>query len=248
MIQFFNRLPSLTKFCWILLFSNALFIGFYFSGVAVLQQLIAPTINKANFSFQQMREFGLLEMTQNVLLLSIIIILLKGAIRASLPMMKAFFSVGVAAFIFLFLEELDYGLHIYKYFTGEFSDTQYMSWHNQWNDGVENATKLKRANDVVNGLWFFVIPLLFKWAKNEKITNNFFYKLIPTVWFPLGFLIAFACSKGAHQLDELGLAVINGINGNLQGTIAEFRETSIYYLYFLYAIHLLTNLTEPKKS
>ena len=32
------------------------------------------------------------------------------------------------------------------------------------------------------------------------------------------------------------MAVINGVDGNLSGTIAEFRETSIYYLYFLYAL------------
>ena len=248
MIHFFNRLTPLTKFCWILLFGNALFIGFYFSGIPLLQQIIAPTINKPNFNFQQMREFGLLEITQNILLLSIIVILLKSAIKVPDMMIKAFFGIGVAAFVFLFLEELDYGLHIYKYFSGEFSEKQYFSWHNQWDDGVENATKLKRANDAVNGLWFFVIPLLFKWAKSEKITSIFFYKIIPTIWFPMGMLIAFICSKGAHQLDELGLAVINGINGNLQGTLAEFRETSIYYLYFLYAIHLSVNLTEQKEK
>ncbi len=248
MIDFFNRLSAQTKFIWILLIANAFFIGCYFSGVHVLQQLIAPTINKANFSFAQMREFGILEITQNILLIAIIWVLAKGFMREHKWLVKGLFGAGVAAFVFLFLEEVDYGLHIYKYFSGELSDTQSMNWHNKWDDGVERATKLKKANDAVNSLWFFLIPLALGWMKNPKIVANFFYKIVPTRWFALGFFIAFLCSKGAHQLDDMGLAIINGQNGNLENTIAEFRETSIYYLYLLYAIHLLNSVGTNKND
>ena len=155
--------------------------------------------------------------------------------------LKVFFGLGVAAFVFLFLEELDYGLHFYKFFSGDLASTPYFSWHNQWDDsGNENGTRLKRANDAINLLWFVVVPLLLNWVKNEKIKITFFYKIIPNIWFPIGFFLAFVCSKGAHQLDDMGLGIINGVNGNLNQTIAEFRETSIYYLYFLYAIQLYT--------
>lgn len=250
MIHYFDRLSSITKFFWLLVVGNAVFIGCYFSGIKTLQQLVAPTINKANFRFEQMREFGALENTQNLLLLAIIITLAYGIKFSSTLPLKSFFAVGVGAFIFLLLEELDYGLHFYKLFSGELADKQYFSWHNQWdNNGLENATKLKRANDAINALWFFVIPLFFIGVKSSKITSTFIYKIIPNIWFPLGFIVAFICSKSAHQLDELGFGMINGVNGNLNATIAEFRETSIYYLYFLYAIQLysLTN-TETHPS
>jgi hypothetical protein len=241
MIVLFNRLTPSTKFFWLLFIGNIVFVGCYFSGISMLQQLVAPTIHKANFSFNQMREFGALEMTQNIILLTVIYVLARGVKQSVTLPLKAFFSVGVAAFIFLFLEELDYGLHFYKFFSGELADTPYFSWHNQWDDsGKENATKLKRANDAINVLWFVLVPLLFNWVKNETVTTNFFYKIIPSIWFPIGFFVAFICSKGAHQLDDMGFGIINGVNGNLNQTIAEFRETSIYYLYFLYAIQLFS--------
>lgn len=251
MIDSFNRLAPSMKFFWLLLIGNTVFVGCYFSGVSALQQLVAPTIHKANFSFTQMREFGALEMTQNILLLGIIYILACGVKQSATLPLKTFFGLGVAAFIFLFLEELDYGLHFYKYFSGDLASTPYFSWHNQLDDsGDENATKLKRLNDAINVLWFVVASLLFKWLNNEKNTAPFFYKIIPSVWFPVGFFLAFIYSKGAHQLDDMGLGMINGVNGNLNQTIAEFRETSIYYLYFLYAIELYTvgkTLNQPNK-
>ena len=249
MISFFNKLSPLNKFFWILLLGNILFIAFYFSGISVLQQIIAPTINKANFSYKQMREFGLLEMTQNILLLGTIYILFKGLRDASDWFAKLFFSVGVGAFVFLFLEELDYGLHIVKFFSNELAHIEFLSWHNQWGDnGLENATKLKRFNDAINGVWFFLIPLFACLVTNKQINNHLFFKLIPSAWFALGMLVALICSKGAHQLDEMGWAIINGQNGNLYKTIAEFRETSIYYLYFLYAIQLLFAFSDTKKA
>jgi hypothetical protein len=251
MIDGFNRLAPPTKFFWLLLIGNMIFIGCYFSGISALQQFVAPTIHKANFSFTQMREFGALEMTQNILLLTIIYVLASAARQSETFFLKAFFGAGVAAFIFLFLEELDYGLHFYKFFSVELADTPYFSWHNQWDSGEnENATRLKRVNDAINVLWFVIIPLLFKWAGSEKKSTNFFFDIIPSIWFPIGFFLAFICSKGAHQLDDMGLGMIDGVQGNLNQTIAEFRETSIYYLYLIYAIQLfyLKNSQQAKEK
>jgi len=223
------------KFIWILLVGNLMLIGLYFSGLHSLQQIIAPTIDGLIFS--QWREFGLLEFIQNGLLLAINAVFLVAIIKRKPLIEKLFFAVGLAAFSFLFLEEIDYGLHYYEFFTGQSWTTGTRNWHNQWNDGVENATRLKKATDAVTALWFVLIPLLglYKPIGQRLKTLN----IVPSTWFISGFLVALMCSNLAHYLDDQGYATINGVPGNLTKTIAEFRETSIYYLYLLYAIQLI---------
>lgn len=71
---------NIIAFVWIMLGFNVVFIACYFSGISVLQQFIAPTINKANFQYEQMREFGVLEMTQNAFLMAIVYLLFKQVI------------------------------------------------------------------------------------------------------------------------------------------------------------------------
>lgn len=233
-MNIFNKKANL--FIWLLIFFNAFFIGCYFSGITFLQQLIAPTIDKANFNFQQMREFGLLEMTQNALLLGICYVLFREVIQRQNYLEKVFYAIGGSIFVFLFLEELDYGLHVYKYFTGELGDVQYFSWHNQWEDGVENATIMKRAADLIVGVWFVIIPLLLSIPILRSLKERI--AIIPSRWFIIGLIIAVVCSKIAHNLDDNSFGVINGVQGNLYKTIAEFRETSLYYLFLLYALQL----------
>ena len=175
-MNIFNKKANL--FIWLLIFFNAFFIGCYFSGITFLQQLIAPTIDKANFNFQQMREFGLMEMTQNALLLGVCYVLIREVIQRQNYLEKVFYGIGGSIFVFLFLEELDYGLHIYKYFTGELGDVQYFSWHNQWDDGVENATIMKRAADLIVGVWFVIIPLLL----SIPIPVSYTHLTLPTIY------------------------------------------------------------------
>ena len=237
-MNIFNKKANLH--IWLLIVFNVLFIGCYFSGFNFLQQLIAPTINKANFNFQQMREFGLLEMTQNALLLGICFVLFRELIQRQNILEKAFYGIGSAVFVFLFLEELDYGLHIYKYFSGELGDVPYFSWHNQWEDGVEKATTMKRVADLTVGVWFVIIPLLLSIPFLSKLKERI--AIVPTRWFIISLILAVVCSKIAHYLDDNGFGIINGVQGNLYKTIAEFRETSLYYLFFLYAIQLKQTL------
>ena len=230
-----------------LILLNALLIGLYFSGISWMQEIIAPTIDGLNFS--QWREFGLMENIQNLLLLLIIAVFTHALFTKPGMLNKAFYGLGLAVFIFLFLEEIDYGLHHIEWLTGETpAGIEQRNWHNQWNDGVENATRLKKVNDAANILWFLLLPLL---TFNQSIRRSLSrFPLIPSRWFILSVLIAVAGSKVAHYLDDNGFAVINGYHGNLHKTIAEFRETSVYYVYLLYALqcvrlkHLITPATD----
>ena len=225
------------QFVWILIAFNAFFIFCYFSGISFLQQFVAPTINKVNFNYAQMREFGSLEMMQNILLLSICFLLLCECFSRQNIIEKIFYFIGAALFVFLFLEELDYGLHIYKYLSGDLKEIHYFSWHNQWEEGVEKATKLKRLADAVTLFWFVLIPLLLLLPMLKKFKTQL--NIIPSCWFILSIILAVLLSKVAHYLDDNGFGIINGVQGNLHKTIAEFRETSMYYLYFLYAVQLV---------
>lgn len=235
----FNNQPKL--FIWYFSLFNSFFIGCYFSGVNALQQIIAPTINLENFRYEQMREFGAMEMFQNILLLAICCLFLRECLRRVTIVEKLFFGLGCAVFLFLFLEEVDYGLHIYKLLLGGLHETTFFSWHNNWNDGVENATKMKRVIDLINGVWFLIIPLVLSIAKLKFLRQKI--AIIPSRWFVVGFILAVIFSKFAHYLDDTQFGVINGVQGNLHKTIAEFRETSIYYLYFLYTIQLIKTKT-----
>lgn len=61
--------------------------------------------------------------------------------------------------------------------------------------------------------------------------------MIPTV------MLTVLLSWLAHALDDAGLAVIDGVPGNLEKNISEFRELNIYYLFLLYAAELRGRLT-----
>ena len=226
------RLSEPVLFVWILLGFNALAIGLYYSGVYGLQQIVAPTMEVLRPA--QWREFGLLEFVQHGLLLAIIWVLVKSALANRSVVERVLLAGATAAFVFLFLEEIDYGLHFYELATGKYAAVSARNWHNQWGGELENATVLKRLNDAVIILWFILLPLLTRVPRLGAWLRRF--PLVPSLWFTLGFFLSLVCSKFAHYLDDQGLAVINGVDGNLSGTIAEFRETSTYYLYFLYAL------------
>lgn len=214
---------------------NAALIFLYFSGSPTLQQIAAPSIEGLIPS--QGSEFGLIETLQNILLLGVIIVLIVGAIKSSFILDRFLYVLALAVFTFLFLEEVDYGLHYYEFLTGGTTGVETRNWHNQWNEGLENATRLKRLSDAVNAIWFVLIPLLARWKPIGNAVSRI--NIVPTIWFAAGFVLALVLSKFAHYLDDQGYSVINGVPGNIDGKIAEFRETSIYYLYLLYALQLI---------
>jgi hypothetical protein len=216
---------------------NAVLIGLYFSGVHWMQQIVAPTIEGLKYS--QWREFGLMEMIQNALLLSVILLFIHALFTKEGFLNKLFYATGAAVFVFLFLEEIDYGLHYYEYLSGELLDTELQrNWHNQWDeDGIEYATHLKRLNDLVNLLWFVLVPCLVLIPQVKRVLARVL--ILPSSWFIATAVITVLFSQLAHYLDDNGYAIIDGRNGNLYRTIAEFRETSLYYMYFIYARQLV---------
>jgi len=59
--------------------------------------------------------------------------------------------------------------------------------------------------------------------------------LVPSKWVLAAVAVTIVVSWLAHVLDDAGLGIINGVQGNLHLNISEFRELNIYYLFLVYA-------------
>ncbi len=225
-------------FAYVLIFINALLMSLYFSGNAFLQSLIVPSI--VSLDVNSWREFGLLEMLQNVFLLGLIAILIYGVIKQKKAIDKGLYILAITLFSFLFLEEIDYGLHYYELITGETIEPgQHRNWHNQeGEDGHQNTRKIKRISDILMVLTFFLLPLLSLIKQiGEKLKS---FNFVPVIYFSLSVVLALVLSKTAHYFNNNGFGIIDGVQGKLDNNISEFRETSIYYVYVLYALQLVS--------
>lgn len=223
---------------------NLLFVGLYFSGNEFSQHLISPTIE--DLPFRSWREFGLLEQLQNLLILIVVVLFIRAAFQNVPPPGKVFFATGAATFLFLFLEEIDYGLHFYSYLTGNCSETINYNWHNLKTLGKrQNGTYLKKISDLAMIIWFILFPLLGKRVPFPPVLKT----VLPSPWFILTLLIAACTSTLAHYLDGLEWDIINGVQGSLFGNISEFREINTYYICLLYARQLTkSNFRPPLRS
>ncbi len=234
MINSLTKTKNIYLFIAIPALLNLLLMGFYFSGVDFLQQIVSP-----NNGFLT-RESGLLEQLQNICLLSIIAIFSYCFINRIEIIEKVFFFLLSIVFVFLFLEEIDYGISLYEFLTNKNFEGEVRNWHNESDYGdKQNVTHFKKLIDVANALWFIVLPLVV-----TKINVPFIKSLAPHRFFIIGFLMTLAYSNVAHFLDDAGFSVIDGVRGSLTSNISEFRECNNYYLYLLYSMQLIkTNLT-----
>ena len=231
--------PVLTRRRGIVLFLlipaciNLLLIGLYFSGDQMAQYLVAPRIEWLNK--RSWREFGVLEQLQNLFLLAIILLFLLQVLRREPVLERMFFFAGSLLMTFLFLEEVDYGLHFYEYSLGYSIDAEQVSrnFHNNEDLGFSLTDLLKRTTDSVMFVWFILVPLL-----SAKIRLGPLQSIVPSRWFVPGFCVILGFSELAHYLDDGNLDMIDGLKGALVDNISEFRETSNYYFYLLYALQL----------
>lgn len=223
---------EITLFILIPLVMNALSLGLYYSGVESLQQIVAPRIS--GVLPMSYREFGLVEQLQNIFLLAIIILFMIAIIRRTGVFWKSIFLSGLLVMLFLLLEEIDYGLHFYHYFTDRQYEIARLNWHNQHTfTDHENGRYLRKISDFVSIILFIILPLL-----SLKINFKCLQPLIPSLWFIPALIVSFLCSSLGHFLEDSGMGIINGSMGFMEGNVSEFRETTSYYIFLLYAIQL----------
>jgi hypothetical protein len=218
---------NLVKFLLLPLVINLALLVMYFSGNYWAQQVIAPTVNWLPENSQ--REFGLIEILQLLLLLKLVLIFIGYLITSQQWQIRAVCLVVIGGFSFILLEEIDYGIHFYEIATHSDSGLEVRNWHNL---GTGQGNRIfKSILDLVIFLWFFLLPLITPSMRAKPFSN-----FVPSRWFSVAVLIGFCVSRLAHQLEDLGFDVINGVHGNLHKNISEFRELNTYYLLALYAL------------
>jgi hypothetical protein len=216
-------------------------MGMYFSGNSFLQSMIAPMMETVpRFSA---REFGLLEMLQNVLLIGVCIYSIRCFMAADGLLLKSFALFLIVIGVFSFLEEIDYGAHFVEYFTGQYGSLNPETWDRNWHNrtgpgGVQNVSYMKFATNIMVFAGFVLGPLLLGKSKNRLIRL-----LTPSRWMISTVVLILLLSVLAHWLDDSGYAFISGTDGNLEKNISEFKELNMYYLFLLYTVYLYGRLT-----
>ncbi len=197
-------------------------IGAYFSGVHWLQQIVCPRFDKVLY-VNSAREFGLLENLQNVFLIAIAVIAGLGVRRKKRKIEKAALILLCLFAIFVFLEEIDYGLHYVELAKGV-KPLEQAEVRNVHNIGDINKF-MKKGSDIGLAVFFVVIPLAF--AKSRISLLRY---LAPSRYAILTMVAMVLLSTLAHSLKDNGF----GAGGSIGKNISEFRELNIYYLFMIY--------------
>ena len=218
--------PPLLWFLVLPLAAGLVLQAMYFSGVPALERIIVPRLE--GMYGNTWREFGLVENLQNLLLLGIIVVAVVGLRRARPAWERAVYGLVALLAVFVFLEEIDYGLHWYEYLGGVPAEqaAETRNWHNE----AGRNKSMKRLVDAGMVAWFLVLPLA-----TARLRSPFVRRYLPGRWYALTVLAAWLLSELAHLLNDLGL----NPDGMIRSNISEFREVNTYYIGLLYLVDLV---------
>lgn len=225
---------------------SLILMAMYFSGNAFLQNIVAPTMDKVPLF--SAREFGALEMLQNLFLLCVIFYSVRCFMVASDVWIKLVALFLVLISVVTLLEEIDYGAHFVEYFTGQYGSLAQETWTRNWHNktsptGVQNVSYLKLVANIAMLSGFLLGPLLLPLIRNPTIRL-----LVPSRWMISTVILVVVLSLLAHTLDDAGRSVIGKTPGNLHKNISEFRELNMYYLFLLYTALLHERLIARKTA
>ena len=109
-----SRRNRITLFLTVPLVIGLTMIGFHFSGLPFLSNLIVPAMD--GIAGDSYREFGLLENIQHLYLIVSVVLAGYGVKTYTVLWQKLVMGLVMCGFVFLFLEEIDYGRHYYDFF------------------------------------------------------------------------------------------------------------------------------------
>lgn len=195
----------------------------YFFNVFGLAQVIAPDFN---------REFGLLENSQLLLLLIIFCLCIKKIKTSRVKVEKYWFLLLAILTVFIFFEEMDYGVHYIDYFNGKTTETvKYEMYVEKKARNIHNTGsltgKFKLTSYFIIVLFFVIMPLLPK-RINERFAIIRF--LSPSRWIVTTAISLLVTNKIAFYLHEHH----NRFNRSMDGNVSEFEESMTYYIILLY--------------
>lgn len=203
---------------------SGILLAMYFSGVRFFENVVAMPYFEA-VAENSRREFGLLENLQHLVLLGISVIALRAIPKQSHILTRALF-IGIAlGAVFMFAEEIDYGLHYYEYLAGVPHD-EIAEERNLHNVG-DRTSRLKTISDIGMILVFGIAPLVL-----FKVRNPWVRYLLPDRYMIATLIAAFIVRTLSHALDD------RGYGHGLQSNMSEFRELITYYMGLLYTWQL----------
>ena len=205
---------------------STVLIAMYFSGVPLLQHIVTPEFEGLHPDSN--REFGLLENLQNVCLL-IMVITAGIAVRNKESRLEKAAFLGIALFsLFVFLEELDYGLHFYEMAFGvhSYDAAEVRNIHNTY----DLTNPMKHGALIGMMLLFVIFPLAFAESNRPLIRY-----ITPDRFAIFTMVVMFLTRTLAHTLRDAGF----GSGGSISHNISEFRELTTYYLFTVYLVDLV---------
>ena len=220
------RIDSRHYYYWIIpVILGTTLVAMYFSGISWMQTFVAPKVN---------REFGALENIQNLIILSILAVAFKGFLRKTLQAEKIIFAGVALAALFLFLEEIDYGLHYLEYFRGETIHTEIRNIHNI--NGTRFVEFLAPIVYSVLAVFFCILPLA---ARNS---SRLWLRYLTPQAHSIGTIVAMVLvAQLAFLLDRMDLPS----NLSLRENISEFGEGFLHYTFFLYFYEIACKRKTP---
>jgi hypothetical protein len=191
---------------------------FYFQGPDWLQELAASSNN---------REFGLVENTQNVLLILTNYVALRLLMIRHSGWVKLAYMLIFLTALFVFLEEIDYGHHYINYINNAGADQLRVN-HNLHNiPDVNNHLRLFFY--CLIAIFIIILPY-FSSSRLPSLLNHF----ASDIRLQLTVLAFLVISKVAGIFNDLS----NFTNMALHGNISEFEELPLYYLFLIYVYKL----------
>lgn len=209
-----------------------LYILIYFFDWGGLSFAMAPEYN---------REFGVIENTQVLIIGGMIIVCLRGArVQERLP--KYFFRLGVLATIFILLEEVDYGLHLYDWYVGKTTAMVDAEYENREVRNIHNSFDMTEIFKKLSFLFLAIICLLAARPKGKIKILARLQSLVPAGFRPDPLLAITVIL--VPLISQFAFYIKNNFDIRsqvLNGNISEFEETLIYYCIFLYLYQVYKN-------
>lgn len=205
---------------------TAILMGMYFSGIGVLQSIVAPMMPEMNFNLG--REMGLVENLQNVCLLVMTAMALRGVAVKDHAWERYLFLVIACGSLFILLEEIDYGRHYYELIMGIRAHDS-AAVRNIHNVG-RSAEYFWYVADVLIVGMFILAPFALR-----KVAWRPVRYLLPSRWCAVLAIFGFLSGRLAALLDGWGFAEADTLKGNT----GEFMELIYYYMFTLYVHELV---------
>ena len=210
---------------WIFPLSFTLiFLLMYCSGILWMEDFVSPSFN---------REYGSLENSANIPLAILVIYAVKCLLKSEIIWHKLIFGAAVLISLFMFLEEIDYGLHFYDLIYHIPGDEQAVvrNFHSR---DQHMLNHLKTFIYLFIMVVFVLIPLI-----GEKVFPAFIKLFICS---PKIILTTIALEIVSLSAFNLIYTLDNYGNHSLDNNISEFGEGIIYYILMLYMIEIFHKL------